>query len=108
MIVRISSATGRTRQYRKRLLWPGRRRPGHPAPSAAHKRRTVAAPRAYSPTRPRESTGCTAGRERVVLVLEASPQSREESQDPPHTSCNMLGEIVNISRVRICPDSLKK
>jgi len=41
----------------------------------------VAAPRAYSPTRPRESTGCTAGRERVVLVLEASPQSREESQD---------------------------
>ena len=97
----------------------------------------MATPRAYSPTRPRESTGCTAGREGVVLVLEASPKSCEDSPDwdhdrlpvgvagrvprrvarrilpdapmpPPHASCNTLGEIVNISRVRICQDSLEK
>ena len=97
----------------------------------------MATPRAYSPKRPRESTGCTAGREGVVLVLEASPNSCEESPDwdrgrlpvgvagrvprrvarrklpdapmpSPHASCNTLGEIVNISRERICQDSLEK
>jgi len=41
----------------------------------------VATPRAYPRTRPRESTGCTAGREGVVLVLESSPKSCEENPD---------------------------
>ena len=72
-----------------------------------------------------------------MLVLEASPKSCVESPDwdrgrlpvgvagrvtrrvarrklpdapmpSPHASCNTLGEIVNISRVRICQDSLEK
>ena len=41
----------------------------------------MATPWAYPPTRPRESTGCTASREGVVLVLESSPKSCGENPD---------------------------